>query len=149
MKSCNIYKTKKEYKIIAQSFTDNGLLIDDEPITILPNDIDVKALSDTIFNTLFSGKSNVVFPQTREEMMQRQKNILNLLNEKSYNSLYKNSNNCSIRLENNVLKITPSKFSYDYRGLVGVKEDSKEIDYLNCDKIDVVNKIIEILNKEY
>lgn len=145
IKACDIYKTLKEYKIVTLSTSDTGLFLADVPTFILPITISKDELSNKIFSSLNSSRCNVPFPNSKVEMQEFQKKHLKDLKEKSFKSLYKNSINCSIRLENNILEITPSRFEKYY--LEPVSEKSVKIEY-NNNELEITKIIIDILNKK-
>lgn len=149
MKSCDIFKTKEFYKIITQSETDTGLLVSDEPVFILPIDVNEEIFKVKIFNSLMSGKSGFKLPENKEDIKVWQKEQLKHLKEKSFLNLYKTSTNCCIRLNDGILKIFPSKFSEKYKGMITVKEDVVEFKYIESDELDITRRIIEILNNKY
>lgn len=149
MKACDIFKTKEVYKIITQSETDTGLLVSDEPVIILPVDVDIETLKNKITHSLTMSRSSMKACENKEDAIKWQKEQLKLLKEKSFLNLYKNSTNCGIRLDNGILKIYPSKFSEKYKGMVTVKEDIVEFRYSKDKELEVTKKIIELLDKVY
>ena len=151
IKACLIYKKDNCYKIVTQSETKAGFLLSVEPIFIVQVNSPIEELELALFQSLNSSKKNIPVPK-REEYPLLEKEELMKLKEKSYNSLYKTSNSCDLRLENNILKIFPEKFynpKKPSQGLVFVEEDMFEIDDPENHKKEVVTKVMELLEKDY
>ena len=140
--ACNVYRTAVEYKIITESKTNTGLFMEDEPIFIISISSPEQEICDKIFTSLKSSRENIKFPETKEEMRERQEVHLKNIKEKSYLGLYKNSTSCSIRLIGNIITITP--YIFNKRWLEPVKEKALKIEYDN-NELEITRKIIEIL----
>ena len=79
--ACNVYRTATEYKIITESKTNTGLFMEDEPIFIISISSPEQEISDKIFTSLKSSQENIKFPETKEEMRERQKEHLKNIKE--------------------------------------------------------------------
>lgn len=80
------------------------------------------------------------------------KETLKKMQVKSYPSLYKTSNSCTLHLENNILKIYPEKYynpKKPSQGLDYVEEDMVEMEYSIDKEREITLKILEILEKDY
>lgn len=146
-----IFKTKDSYKIITESRTKAGFLLSGEPVFIIPLDSPLDSLEFAMFESLRNSKKNVPVPK-RDEYHVIEKKIVQKINEKSYNSLYKKANGCSIRCENESVKIFPLKFFNPNRpsqGLDLVEEDMFEIQNFEDNKRKITEKVIELLKKNY
>jgi len=148
-KACEIYKNSKQYKIITQSKTNTGLFISDNPIYILPVDIDLDLFKEHIFSALNSSRQNVKMPPTHEDIKLWQRQLLKSMREKSFSSFYKNSTNCDIIWNLDDFIISPGKYSQEYRGLVTVEEDVIELKFSQTTELEITKKVIKILEKEY
>ena len=145
MKSCFIYKTEKEYKIITEHESDTGLGLEDEPIFILPIGSDIANIKESIFKSLNSSRKKVPFPKNVKEW---QKEGLKRMKEKSFKGLYEKSNSVGIRIEKNILIISPSKYTTKM-GIGIVEEDIVKMEYSLDKEIEITKKILEILEKSY
>ena len=80
-----------------------------------------------------------------------QSKFLDKIGQPSFNSFYKNSNSCSIRLEMDKIKVWPVKFSTPGKpsdGLVPVENELFEVKYEKASEKIFTAKIIEILQKD-
>ena len=145
MKSCFIYKTEKEYKIITEHESDTGLGLEDKPIFILPIESDIVNIKESIFKSLNSSRKNVPFPKDVKEW---QKEGLKRMAEKSFKGLYEKSNSVGIRIEKNILTICPSKYM-PKMGIVPIEEDMIKMEYSLDKEIEITKKILEILEIDY
>lgn len=143
IKSCVVYKTNKEYKIVTESETDTGLFISDEPVFILPSTISDDELITKIFLSLNSSKEEIIFPVNREAMDKWQTKQLNNLNEKSFVDLYKNSRSCLIRIEDKILTIYPYEYGGARKGLIVNEEKIEKFNSSN-DQNQILNYIKEM-----
>jgi hypothetical protein len=136
-KACGIYKTSESYKIVTQSHSDTGLLLEDEPVFILPLTIDITVLCEKIFISLNSGRNNLPMPN-KENL----KKWLQIINEKSFNNLYKTSTHCDIRWYEDTIKICPSMYEPKYKSLVPVEKDTIELKYSETTELEITQAII-------
>ncbi len=152
MKACTVYKTDKEYLIVTTSKTEDWIWVEDEPIfRVLIEDKDNK-LIEAVFEALKSSK--VEIPNIPvENILTRQKEILKKMGQKSYTSLYKKSNSCSVsRDENDMVKISPykpympGKFS---SGLVVVSEGVVKVNMSVIPVSELERLLIDILSHDY
>ena len=147
MKASCIYKTEKEYKIITQSETDIGLFISDDPIFILPIISDIEDVKEAIFKCLNNSRKGIYTPK-QDEWGKWQKERLKKMKEKSYIGLDKRSNYVGIRLEKNVLVISPGKYTHR-QGFEIVEKDIVEIGYSPDKEMEITERIIEMLKVDY
>lgn len=143
MKACEIYKTKKSYKIATMYRTDTWIYISNEPIFILPIDVAIEEFKNTIFKSLEASKE---IPYPEESLS---KEFLKSMKESSFMSLYKNSSNCNIYFEDNIIEIQPNKCINPREGLFPVNEDIVKIPYSKDKEMEIVNEIIKILDHKY
>lgn len=141
MKACQIYKTKKFYKIATLYKRETGSYIISNPITILLNDIDTESLCKSIFQSLEASR---LISEKEENLFYI--NLLKELKEKSYNNLYKNSISCSIYLEKNIIEIEPNRYLGKNEGLEAVPEKIFKMNYVKGEELKVAKKVNELLN---
>ena len=115
MASCLVFNTRNNYKIITESYTDVGLLITDEPVFILKKPVSNQVLWLAIYDCLKSSRLKIKQPK-RDEWGTWQKNMLKLLQETSFDKLYKTSSSCQVKLENDELFL----FQYKYKPKIGL-----------------------------
>ena len=139
-KACSIYKTEKNYKII----TMYSVVLEDEPVFVLPLNVGVEKLHNTIFKAINASK----FISTKQYNSKRYstKDYLNMLKEKSLNNLYKKSTHCCIYLKNSVLEICPSKYSERYKCFEPDSERNLKIEYSKENELKITNEVVKILN---
>lgn len=145
IKSCVIYRTDKEYKIVTESKTDTGLFISDTPVYILPLTISDNILKEKIINCLENSKTGIKMPETREDFSEWQKRQLVNLHEKSFSSLYKKSKSCLVRIESEQLVIYPCECLDVKNGFTVVDDKIVHFDYHNELEFIAIQKIIKIL----
>jgi hypothetical protein len=152
MHRCHVYKTDKEYLIVTYSKTEDGIWVADEPISRVPVENKDNKLIDAVLEALNSSRLEI--PNIPiEDVPIWQKQTLKKMGQKSYTSLYKKSNSCSVnRDENGIIKIspykpyTPGNFS---SGLVVAKEGVVKVD-MNVTSVSVLERmLIDILNHDY
>jgi len=151
MKASSIYKTQDKFIVITSSESDIGLYLDDDPICTLPINCEIEKLQEAIFYSLKKSRKNIPTPK-RDEWAKWKKEQLKKIDQKSYTGLYKNSNSCSIREENGIVKIWPHKFLTAGKpsdGLDIVEEDVVEIKDAEFNKSEVVSKVMGLLQKKY
>lgn len=151
MKTCEVYKTPKNYIIITESTSDIGLGISDDPIYVIPIDSTINELQEKVFDCLNSSRVGVYTPN-RDEWASWQKKQLEKMQQKSFVMLYKNSNSCHLALENNIITIYPYKYydpSKPKQGLCAVEEAEVKIDLNNIDKDEIIKILVDMLNVSY
>lgn len=141
-KRCAIYKTKKEYKIVTVYQRESWILHDKDPVFIIPITSSNEKLGECIFSSLNSSGT------IKDSELISSKELLKLIKESSFKSLYKNSTSCMISLDKERIELIPYKEAKD-RGLDEVKEDKKTIDYSKENESFIVATIIEMLNHKY
>jgi hypothetical protein len=148
--ACTIYKTKAgEYKMVAQCETAAGYLLDVVPIYILP----VNCLNEDFLSRLaevLNISSKKIKAPGRDEFPKLQKEFLTQLKERSFSKLYMKSSSCSIRVDNNILKIYPNKLATEGQpndGLEWIEEESVAVEDYGSRLNDVVVLVREILNR--
>lgn len=151
MRCCQVYKTGKEYIITTLSKTVDGIWTKDGPIYRVLVENTVSNLIQAVFSGLKSSRLNI--PNIpRENKPTLEKNILKEMGQKSFKSLYKNSNSCTIsRDEDDIITISPYKpyIPGDFSGLVVAKEGVVQVD-MNVTSIpELENKLIDVLNQDY
>ncbi len=151
MKACNIFKTESEYKIVTQSMTEDGFLLSVLPAFVIGVDCSNDELRELIVKSLNSSQANIKTPK-RDDYPILQKQVLQAINEKSYSALYKKTNSCDIRLENNTLSIFPEKLftlGKPSDGLTIVKEEKVEFNEFSELTENIINTIREKLNIQF
>lgn len=143
MKACQIYKTNKEYKIITLYKTESWAYISSHPIYILPISTNVDELTNIIFKTLESSRS---ISEIEEKKMWLGDNLLKAINEVSYNKLYKNSKVCGLFLKEDKIMIVSYTYLGLNKGIVGNDNDEIEIEYKDELKVEIIQKVIDVLN---
>lgn len=145
MKACQIYKTKKHYKIATMYRLESGSYILSNPIFIIPLEANDKELSVKIFEAI---KNSRLIYESEEDDIWLGTQLLKELKEKSYNDLYKNSGSCTIYLEKGLLEIEPNKYLGKNEGLEAIQEKKSKFDYVEGDELKVTEKVIELLNEK-
>jgi len=145
MKSCVIFRTKDNYKIVTESETDTGLYIVDRPVFILSGVVSDEVLKEKLFLSLNSSSTGVKFPDNREDMKIWQKMQLSLMEEKSFDTLYKHSKSCLVRIKDGDLIVYPYVYENPKMGLIVKKEKIKNFTLSDDDKNQAINYIKENL----
>jgi hypothetical protein len=148
IKTCEIYKTSKNYIIITESSSDIGLGISDDPIYVIPINSTINELEEKVFDCLNSSRVGIYTPK-RDEWASWQKEQLLKMGQKSFDLLYKNSSSCSLKLEDNILSICPRSLTRKHKGLVLVEKDIIKLDLNDINKDQAIKKIIEALSISY
>ena len=151
MKSCTIYKTNKNYIIVTQSICDIGARITDDPIYVIPVETNIEELREKVFDSLNNSRTDVYTPK-RDEWSLFEKRDLEKMGQKSFITLYKNSNSCNLALENDILTIQPDQYCEPNKpksGLCSVKEAAIQINLINTDKTEIMKILIEMLSVSY
>ncbi len=149
---CTVYKTDKEYIIVTTSKTEDWIWVTDDPIFRVLVKNENNDLIEAVFKALESSRIDIPNIPMEDKVAWQEKN-LKKMGQKSYTSLYKKSNSCSVsRDENGMVTIspykpyTPGKFS---SGLTVAKEGVVEVD-MNVTSIPKLESIlIDVLNQDY
>jgi hypothetical protein len=152
MQSIMIYKTKNEYKIITQSEVVGGFLLSTEPVVILSLDCADEELFDAIKHCIDSCKVGIPTPP-KEELLALEKEILKLLEEKSYTSLNANTQSCTVEISSDLdAMIMPERYYKKSRPSQGLGHvDGAEVfveDYLN-NSDEFLNELTSLLNTKF
>ncbi len=145
--SCIIYRTEKFFKIVTEAESDIGLTIHSDPIYLIDISCSLEELSDLIFSSLANYKENVPTPK-RDEWKDWQNNLLLKLKEKSFNSLYKNSVSCSLKLNNSKIKIILNKF-IPKEGLTAIEDSTFILDYKAGNELEITKHVYKLLNEKF
>lgn len=151
MKSCTIYKTNKNYIVVTESTSDIGLGIIDDPIYTLPLDVSIDEFQKKLFECLSKSKTGVSTPKNNEWASWEKDQLLKM-GQRSFTTLYKNSNSCQVSLDGNVLIISPYKYYDPNRpkdGLCLLQDAEIKIDFSSVAKTEIIIKLIEMLNVSY
>ncbi|MBP4140041.1 contact-dependent growth inhibition system immunity protein [Flavobacterium geliluteum] len=151
MKTCNVYKTDKSYIVVTESTSDIGLGIIDDPIYTLPLDVSIDEFQKKLFECLSKSKTGISTPK-KNDWASWEKDHLLKMGQRSFATLYKNSNSCQVSLDGNVLIISPYKYYDPNRpkdGLCLVKEAEIKIDFSSVVKTEIIIKLIEMLCVSY
>lgn len=140
MKACNIYRTKKEYKIVTMYHTDWGWYISDDPIFFLPLNATKGDIASAISQAI-DASSDIEQPSSNSS-----KELLVKMKERSWSSLYKNSKCCDLYIDKQNATIKPQKYSSKYRGLETDKDNVVSLDDYNYDI--VVDEILRLFELE-
>jgi hypothetical protein len=152
MGSCTVYKTDKEYIIVTSSKTKDWIWVDDEPIFRVPIENRGSKLIEDVLETLKNSRVDIPNIPVKDMPIFQKKNLKEM-GQKSYPSLYKKSNSCSVSEdENGIVTISPykpykpGKFS---SGLVVANEGVVKVD-MNVTAIHELESIlIDALNQDY
>lgn len=141
MKACQIFKTKRAYKITTMYRLESWSYIESKPINILPIKSSLEMVSKVVFESLESSR---VISDTEEEDFWLGNQLLKELKEKSYDSLYKKSTSCMIFVKDNEFIIEPQV--YKGRGL-GLEVDESRVLKLeaNLDKLLLIEEALNLL----
>ena len=140
-KGLMIYKTLKNYKIVTLYKRQSGSYIISYPVTILPKDIDIDTLCESITESLRKSRS---ISEKEEELFDI--NLLKELKEKSYDNLYKNSKSCIVYITNQEISIEPNIYRVPRNGLITDKEKVVKLSPFESNLIDVSQILIDILS---
>ena len=140
MKACDIYRTKKEYKIVTMYHTDWGLYISDDPIFFLPLNATKEDIASAISKAI-DASSDIEQPSLNSS-----KELLVKIKERSWSSLYKNSKCCILYIDKHIATIKPQKCSSKYRALETDKDNVVSLDDYNYDI--VVDEILRLFELE-
>ena len=143
-KACSIYKTEKNYKIITTYPVSSGIFVTREPVFILPLNITLEELKNTIFKAI--NECKLISCKEYEKMPHSIKYYLNILKEKSLKGLYQNSTYCSIYLKNGILEIVPFKYSEKRKCLEPDCERNLKMEYSKENELKITNEVVQILN---
>lgn len=142
MKSCQVFKTKKNYKITTMYRLESWSYIESKPIYIFPLETSIEELSKAIFESLESSRE---ISELEENDFWLGNQLLKELKESSYNSLYKNSYGCIVSIKNNDFVIEPQKYMGKDEGLA--VDENKVLNLgVNLDKKHLTKKVIDVLN---
>lgn len=142
MKSCQIFKTKKGYKIATMYRLESWSYIESKPIYIFPVEIGVEELSKAIFESLESSRE---ISDSEENDFWLGNQLLKELKENSYNSLYKNSYSCIVSIKNSDFIIEPQKYMGKDEGLSVDENRVLKLD-ANLDKKYLTENVIDVLS---
>lgn len=146
MRSCFIYKKNDEYKFETISETDIGLDISDGPVKFLAIDCENSVFWDSLMSTLKNSRQEVKTPK-KDEWKKWQSERLNLLKEKSFTELYKESKSVFIQLDHNKITIFPNKFE-NKNGLIRLINDKQILELLAMTQDEIINKIKKMLDND-
>lgn len=146
MKACEVFKTKKEYKIVTGYQVDVGRYVMRPPVSVFPIDINIKEFKDFIFQSLNDSKP-ISYDEYYSGISPR--DVLKQMKESSFPGLYKKSTSCMVYLDNEKIKIVPYRYNGPESGLNEVANDIKIIDFKTTDEIQITIEIEKILNKNY
>ena len=132
MKMCYIYQTKKEFIIVTNSESVEGITISDEPIFVLPIDIETDLFLQKVKIALNSSRYDVIRPP-REKCKERERFLLDKMGQKSFSKLYRTSCSCCIKDYGEKTTITPYIYYDKSRPGWALKE-------YNDEKIEIRNK---------
>ena len=139
MKACNIYRTKKECKIVTMYHTDWGWYISDDPIFFLPLNATKEDIVSAISKAI-DASSEIEQPSSNSS-----KELLVKMKEKSWSSLYKNSKCCDLYIDEHNATLEPQKYSSEYRALETDKDNVVSMEKYNYDIItDELLRLFEL-----
>jgi hypothetical protein len=147
IKRCEVYKTKKEFKIITQNTTSDGFGMASNPIYILPIDTSKEELYKSVGKALDQSKTNVSFPSEKNLYDKYINELLCSLKEKSMGNLYRN-NGCLLEQNENKLVVNVYRLFNPSKPNDGVVFDDnrmKEINLKKSNENDVIEQILEAL----
>lgn len=142
MKSCQIFKTKKGYKIATMYRLESWSYIESKPIYIFPLETSIEQLSRALFESLDSSRE---ISESEENDFCLGNQLLKELKESSYSSLYKNSYGCIVSVKNNKFIIEPQKYMGKDEGLA--VDENRVLKFgVNLDKKHLTEKVIDVLS---
>lgn len=144
MKSCQIFKTKKAYKITTMYRLESWSYIESKPIYILPLETSPEDLSRAIFESLENSRE---ISESEEDDFWLGNRLLKELKESSYNSLYKNSFGCIVSIKNGDFVVEPQKYMGKDKGLEIDGDRVLQLD-AKMDKKHLTNKVISALTTD-
>jgi hypothetical protein len=145
MKTVQIYKTKKEFIIVTEYQLMSKAYISSDPIFKIPLSIADYEFEEFIFIALNSSKT---LTESEESKYWLGKEYMKKIGAKSYENFYKNTNSCTLEVENNLMTIYPMKYQGKNRGIH--YEGSKfEINLENNEENIVVKIIKQVLEIDY
>jgi hypothetical protein len=145
IKACQVYKTQKSYKILTMYRQESWAFLSSKPIYQIPIESDLEKLSSKIFESINHSRS---IKEKEENSFWLGKNLLEELNENSFNELYKESTSCIILLENNILEITPYRYAGRNKGMEEISEKTIKVKFLQEKQLDITKKIVHILEQK-
>ncbi len=114
MKSIQIYKTNKNFKILTLYKLSSGSYIASEPIFILDSDIELKILGDKILEAL---NASHTLKESEEDKFWLGTNLLKKIKASSFNKFYETSTICDVSFDNKTITITKLKYLGKNKGL--------------------------------
>lgn len=144
MNSIEVYRTKKNYKILTQYQLESGSFISSEPIHLLPLDIDKKEIAGKIFEALNSSR---ILSEREEDDFWLGNKLLKKIKETSFNKFYQLSTSCRVSKREDLVIIAPRKYLGKDKGLFTEEEQALQVRYDGKNKEAIVTEIIKILER--
>lgn len=142
MKSIEIFKTNKEFKIITLYMLQSGSYIASNPIFIFPADVEVKDLSNSISEAL---KESRILNESEEDKFWLGNGLLKKIKESSFNKFYATSSSCYISLVNGIISIIPQKYMGKDQGLEMQENLAYRVAINDNNRLEVIEKLKEML----
>ena len=144
MKAITIYKINKDYKIVTLYMREAGSYIISEPILNVSISISFNDFYDKIFYSLDSSRD---ISESEEDKFCLGKELLKKLKISSFEKLYFNCTSCSIWLNDDILEIIPNKYAGYLQGLEEDIEKKVVFQFSEENKLIIVEKIKDMLDK--
>jgi hypothetical protein len=144
MKSIQVYKTKKDFKIVTLYKRESDSYIISDPIFIMPIDTKLEDLENKLFEALNTSRTL----KESEEDKFYSGNLLKKIKESSFNKFYAGSSSCYVSLEKGIISITPQKYMGNNQGLEREDDKTYQVTLNDNNRLEVVKDLIQMLANE-
>jgi hypothetical protein len=146
VKACEIYRTRKHYKIVTLYQLEAGRFTSNKPVFVIDVNVNLEDLYKYILESL--SESKIVSYDEYYKKTISHKELLKEIKESSYKKLYENSTSCIIHFDNDMIEIIP--YQIDVKGgLKPVSSDTVKLPYSQKNQIEIVQAIVKVLEKKY
>jgi hypothetical protein len=141
MKAVEIYKTESHYKVVTMYLLESGSYIGSEPVFIVPIKSKVEAIWSKISKSLAASRQ---LSESEEDRYWLGNKLLKVMQESSFNALYKSSRACGVFVGADTTRIDSYKFVGKNEGLVVDMERSRALSN-SLTEMEIADQILEVL----
>lgn len=142
MKSVEVYRTKKNYKILTQYELESGSYISSNPIFILSLDTDTEEIANRIFEALDSSR---LLSESEEDDFWLGNKLLKEIKESSFDKFYQSSTSCRISKQKDFVIIAPRKYLGRSKGLFTEEKQALKVRFDGRNKNETTAEVIKLL----
>jgi len=148
MKSVEVYKTKKDFKILTLYKLESGSYIASEPIFIVSVEAELEDLGEKLFEALNASRT---IKESEEDKFWLGNALLKKIKEASFSKLYATSSSCHVSFDNGIISIAPQKYLGKDKGLEIEEGRASRIaldNNNNNNRLEVIEKITQMLTEQ-